>query len=158
MTTIIESCYSEVDYHNLHSLIKWYEFMSPVEKYESTIDFYTNTEMKSGFLKKLVISCKKDKPASVDLQLQSMVDEFGDLKIYTASTKKSKQGIINQLSWTLDKVIADKFKVRKQLIEGKSAFIYSAVINVKDVIAYTNNRREQEIIQHGNVKQLKIIN
>lgn len=60
-----------------------------------------------------------------------------------------------RISWTLDKNVA-KFFLNEYI--GKHAnFLYMGKIKPQDIIAYTDERKEKEVLQYGKVFDIEII-
>ena len=64
--------------------------------------------------------------------------------------------IQNEPAWTLKKRVAEWFRDRAKLI-SVSRYIYKATINKDDIVAYTNCRKEYEVVQIGSVKDIQCI-
>ena len=56
----------------------------------------------------------------------------------------------------IKKRVAEWFRDRAKLI-SVSRYIYKATINKDDIVAYTNCRKEYEVVQIGSVKDIQCI-
>ena len=80
------------------------------------------------------------------------------LEVYRASTLPPEYEFLiqNEPAWTLKKRVAEWFRDRAKLI-SVSRYIYKATINKDDIVAYTNCRKEYEVVQIGSVKDIQCI-
>lgn len=60
-----------------------------------------------------------------------------------------------RISWTLDKKVAEFFFHRN--MGAHATHLYQGEIRPCDVIAYTNDRKEKEILQYNRVRKIKIL-
>ncbi len=61
------------------------------------------------------------------------------------------------ISWTTEQDVAEFFANRRTLITGKKTHVYRASILASEIIAYTNARSEQEVMQYGSVYDVEEI-
>lgn len=120
-------------------------------KYEHILDFYSNTEARSGQLRKYIKIASSIKPLDLLDKYNFRCDGGGYISVYCASCNVKKQ-----ISWTLDKEVAVKFQKRHELL-GDISHVYMGRIALQDIVGYLNNREEQEIIQLNSVIDIQII-
>lgn len=68
------------------------------------------------------------------------------IKIYRAMTLTEKESLKYRFSWTLNNKVAQKFYERNSILCKDEMTIHEIIVNKKDVIAYLNEREEEEII------------
>ena len=61
------------------------------------------------------------------------------------------------ISWSTEPDVAEFFANRRTLITGKKTHVYRASILASEIIAYTNARSEQEVMQYGSVFNIEEI-
>lgn len=69
-----------------------------------------------------------------------------DFTIYRAMSKKEMVNGRFRFSWTLSEAIAEKFRERNELLYSDHIVVHSITVNKKNVLAYLNGRKEEEII------------
>lgn len=128
----------------------WDQFTDPSIQFQMFIDVYINDGY--HFPRKLIVKAKRlSKSISESVRLFGLPDG-NPVTIYRAT---KTQGIRVRLepSWTTDKNTAILFSQRAKLMHGsKNALpIYTGTIERSKIIAFTNDRDEYEVIQHGGV-------
>ena len=121
-----------------------FEYLSDDVKYQLFIDIYNYVE--SGFRNvtvKMLDKLKRLRPIdSIDI-LKEKEDTDGYITIYRGSSSRSRP-VEKAISWTLNHDIAEFFA--KRFDETESGVVYEAKAKNKDVIAYINGRKEEEVL------------
>lgn len=129
-------------------------FTDPAILYRCIIDTYTNDGYK--FPRRVMLRAKKIAPSI------PAVERFGDLPagdvltVYRAANTPINK-VRNDLSWTINKNVALWFGYRLSDLYGEDfdpLHVYTGTIERDKIIAYTNDRNEYEVIQHGSVKDI----
>lgn len=133
-------------------------FTDPAILYRCIIDTYTNDGYK--FPRRVMLRAKKIAPSI------PAAERFGDLPagdvltVYRAASTPINK-VRNDISWTINKDVALWFANRQgYMFDGTFNDIYtplpvySGTIERDKIIAYTNDRNEYEVIQHGSVKNI----
>jgi len=123
------------------------------KKHEMTMLVYTSCEGIGQYMNKYLQAIKKLRPADLLEPIREHIDEKGFLTIYRGGVEVANPTL--QKSWTVSKDIAEWFAKRYGFM-GDS-IVYRGIIKESNVIAYTNDRQEQEIIQYRNVKNVEIV-
>lgn len=133
-------------------LLYYYPCLDPKDRYRITINCY----VKDGynFPRKLIIGLKKIKPSGW-LDNMKLPDLNAPVTVYRASRTPPGESIKNETSWTIDKDTAMFFYCRPRVVEKEETYFYQASILPKDIIAYTEERGEYEVIQHRGVFDVK---
>ena len=115
-------------------------------KYECFLEFYVTSE--GRFNRNLVRWAKKYRPTDYLIDLPGEYIDKSTLEVYRASTLPPEYEFLiqNEPAWTLKKRVAEWFRDRAKLI-SVSRYIYKATINKDDIVAYTNCRKEYEVVQ-----------
>ena len=137
------------EWRSANVLLAFYKrFTNPAILYRCIIDTYTNDGYR--FPKRIMMKAKNIAPA-ID-----PAERFGDLAecdivtVYRATNTPIGK-VHNDLSWTTSKNVAIWFGYR--CTERIAPLhIYTGTIERDKIIAFTNERNEFEVIQHGNVK------
>lgn len=121
------------------------------------IEIYVNNGY--HFPRSIIIKAKKLKPADY---LRDLPEEFtgvDPITVYRCSaTPPEKMGSVrNEISWTTNIDVAEWFYNREVNLFNHPAFMYKATISKEKIIAYTNDREEFEVIQHGGVMALELV-
>ncbi len=61
------------------------------------------------------------------------------------------------ISWTTEQDVAEKFANRNIFRFGQKGHVYKAKIPASEIIAFTNTRHEQEVMQYGSVYDIEEI-
>lgn len=69
-----------------------------------------------------------------------------EIEIYRAMSKKEFESKNYRFSWTLSENIANFFLDRNKLIYGDDMVVHKLVVNKINILAYLNDRKEEEII------------
>lgn len=83
--------------------------------------------------------------------------EYADLDVITVyrAGEEDVEEAIERCSWTLSKDVADFFMYKYK--NRHANYLYKAKLATKDVIAYTNDREEFEVIQFGSVYDIEVL-
>jgi hypothetical protein len=104
---------------------------------------------------KYLKSVKRFKPPDALDSIKNYINADGSIAIYHGGRIFKRADLIP--SWTLSVDVAIWFAKRFLVLFGNTV-LYRGVIQSDDVIAYTNERNEQEIIQYKSVKNIEVIN
>ena len=137
-------------------LRQYWTMIPPEKKYECFLEFYVTSE--GRFNRNLVRWAKKYRPTDYLIDLPGEYIDKSTLEVYRASTLPPEYEFLiqNEPAWTLKKRVAEWFRDRAKLI-SVSRYIYKATINKDDIVAYTNCRKEYEVVQIGSVKDIQCI-
>lgn len=122
-------------------------FKDPYILYRCIISVYVDDGY--NFPKRIMLKAKKIAPSIPE------VERFGDLPdgdkitVYRATAAPASKAK-NELSWTTNKNVAIWFGYRL----STPLHIYTGTIKRGKIIAYMNERKEYEVIQHGSVKDI----
>jgi hypothetical protein len=133
----------------------FYDCIPDKQKYNIVIDVYTNAKCATKRFSKYIKDIKKYRPINYVKSIKQFADEKGNITVYRGGTDTSappNKGI----SWSIERSIAEFFAYRFQCL-GIKGYVYSGEINIKDVIAYTNDREEYEILQYKSVKNIVLL-
>lgn len=148
------------EYRSAFVLYCFYDkFKNPEILFNLIISVYINDGYK--FPKSVMIRAKKIAPTIPEADRLKGLPEGDTLTVYRATSEPISSKAKNGLSWTTNKNVAIWFGYRNVEVFG-GAFrehatplhIYTGTISRKKIIAYTNDRREFEVIQHGSVKDI----
>jgi len=139
----------------VHLLKLNYNEIPDNKKHETVINLYSLMERNGRRMAKYVKDVKKFRPDDYLRELTPTIKGNDIITIFRCDCGDISKAQ-NRLSWTLDIDVAKHFynwhMERKFL--GFIPHIYSGKIKAKDIIAYTNDREEQEIIQYRGVKEI----
>ena len=110
-----------------------------------------------GFPKKPIMRMKKASKSIPESERLAGLPDGDPVTIYRSTVWWHDAGMVkNEISWTPEKNIAIWFASRFKDVESKpKCCLWKAEIDRDKIIAYTNDRNEYEVIQHGNVKNLE---
>lgn len=143
------------EYSSKEVLYFFYDkFKDPVILYNLIISVYTHGGY--HFPKKVMIQAKKIAPSIPEKDRYQDLPDGDTITVYRATAdpiNKARNGI----SWTTNKNVALWFGYRLSELYGddyEPLHIYMGTIKRDKIIAYTNQRREYEVIQHSSVKDI----
>lgn len=123
-------------------------------KYEAFLDAYLRSEYYFGKLTiNILESLKKLRPESVIEELGKHADDKGFITIYRGECTKSSQ-FKKAISWSLDKEKAIWFAKRFLLEFSDVGYVYEAKVNINNVIGFTQDRSESEVIVRSKYLEL----
>lgn len=134
------------------------DFEHPDILYRLIIDVYTHDGYR--FPRGLIVKAKQLSKSIPESDRLEGLPEGDILTVYRATITPPEWSrvIKNEPSWTISKEIAIWFAYRASFLEGNNPLnIYTAQISRKKIIAYSNGRHEEEVIQHGNVKNIHLL-
>lgn len=139
------------------ALLMMYPEIPKSQKYQVVFDVFTMLKQPASDLLDLVLDVRKYRPDKILDPLRELTDPSGNLIVYRGSGKKERYPQYS-MSWTLNKDIAvffarDYWLTRTQ---KNAYYIYRGVINIDDIIHYTNDREESEIVQFNSVKNIQV--
>ena len=148
--------------YNIFSLLDYFFDKIPdSQKFAVVLDVYTITaENNNRRILKYLKAVKPLIPAEVKDIISALADSNGEIMVYRGG-QKSKDAS-RRVSWTTSVDIAEFFAKRYLYYNGfrdggGKAVVYTGVIKPQDVIAYTNGRKEKEIIQYCSVKRVQVV-
>lgn len=129
-------------------------FTDPAILYRCIIDTYTHDGYK--FPRRVMLHAKKIAPSVPMSERLDGLPEGDVLTVYRAASTPINK-VRNDFSWTINKNVALWFAYRFSDIYGVKfdpLHVYTGTIERDKIIAYTNDRNEYEVIQHGSVKDI----
>lgn len=139
------------EYRSSFVLYCFYDkFKNPAILFNLIISVYINDGY--NFPKKVMLKAKKIAPTIPAAERLDELPEGDPVTIYRATAAPINKAR-NGLSWTTNKNVAIWFGYRYAELYGP-LHIYTGTISRDKIIKYTNDRREYEVIQHGNVKDI----
>ena len=144
----------------------WFVQLNPATMEEAFEWFYD--DMPKEYRREFAIGCYmhvgdsleacreavKDLPANGACELPEEYRNLEELTVYRGGAEPIEEAA-GYLSWTLDESVARFFQTRLEAIEKRN--LYSGKIKPRDVIAYTDEREEREVIQYMSVYDIKKI-
>ena len=140
--------------NSLDFLRYFYDALSAVDRYRVTVDTYSGNGY--NFPKDLIIGLKKCKPLDYLENLPTEYTKVESITVYRASQTPPDGKLENEISWTTCRGVAEWFLERYDR-NNTVAYLYSGDICKQDIIAFTNDREECEIIQHGDVRNIRLL-
>ena len=128
-----------------------YYRMAPEDRYHRTIEIYVDDGY--FFPHSYIIGLKRIKP---DNYLDGLPEQYKDIDpitVYRASAMPASR-LEYEISWTIEKDVAIWFYQR---LHPAVRRLYKATISKGNIIAYTNERGEYEVLQHRGVKNIQAI-
>lgn len=121
------------------------------------VEIYVNNGY--HFPRSIIIKAKKLKPTDY---LRDLPEEFtgvDSITVYrcSATPPEKMESVRNEISWTTNIDVAEWFYNREVNLFNHPAFMYKATISKDKIVAYTNERNEFEVIQHGGVMALELV-
>ena len=140
------SMFCEIKRPNLIQAYKdVFQYIPDAMKYEAFLHIYTGSERHFNQLTvKILDSVKKLRPESVTAELTKHADDSGFITIYRGECTRSTQ-VNKALSWSTDEERAKWFATRF-IFDSSVGYVYKAKVNIKDVIGFTQARKESEVI------------
>ena len=136
----------------LFMLSVFFDQIPDSQKYEIVMDVYTYLEAARG-MSKFLKAIKPLTPAGMLDPIQDRIDHGGNIRVYRGGVLVKNPAL--SPSWTLSRDRAEWF-AKRYLFMGDSV-LYAGVIQARDVIAYTDERGEAEIVQYRSVKNIQIV-
>lgn len=134
-------------YEILDIVFRYFDMVPDKLKYNFAINAYVQHGDSVPAVRRAVRSLRKYKLPD-NLKHQDVIT------IYRAGEEEPAKARF-RLSWTTDKNVADFFAHSYQ--HAHARYIYKAKIKKDDIIAYTNNRLEHEVIQYNKIYDLEIL-
>jgi hypothetical protein len=125
----------------------------PVQ-YQIAIRLYTDNGDMYNEILDVVKSGKEYRPNDWNKEMLECVCIENTFTVYRAG-KESIEEAAGFLSWTLWRDVAEWFAERHEHYGQEKQHLYKATISADDVIAFTNSRREFEIIQYRGVRDIE---
>lgn len=125
-------------------------------QYEIAIELYTHEGDMYSEITDVVKNGKEYRPDDWNKEMPECVRTETTFTVYRAG-KESINEAAESMSWTLWRDIAEWFAERHEHYGQETQHLYKATISADDVIAFTNERQEFEIIQYQGVRDIKEI-
>jgi len=126
----------------------FYPIIPEEQKFEITLRVYSFIQTPTKNLLDIMIDIKKYRPDENIAPLREFISSDGVITIFRG-TPKQENAPQKSLSWTIKENVAALYAIN--IPRTKSGYIYTAKINIDDVIAYITNRYEAEVIQYNSV-------
>lgn len=142
--------------NSVDALFILFEEIPDSQKYQIVMDVYTMLKSPAKEMIKYLKAVKPLVPDNLTATIEDYIDEHGNLTIYRGGIQVKNPALCP--SWTLSREQAEFFA--KRLIDeptAKDTVIYRGFVKATDIIGYTNEREEQEIIQYRSVKNIEIV-
>lgn len=123
-------------------------------QYRIAISLYTDKGDMYDEIVNIVKNGREHRPNDWDKEMPECVRKANTFTVYRAG-KESIDKAVDSLSWTLWRDVAEWFAERHEHYGQEKQHLYKATISADDVIAFTNSRREFEIIQYGGVRDIE---
>ena len=123
-------------------------------QYQIAISLYTDKGDMYDEIVDIVKNGRQHRPNDWDKEMPECVRKENTFTVYRAG-KESIDKAADSLSWTLWRDVAEWFAERHEHYGQEKQHLYKATISADDVIAFTNSRREFEIIQYRGVKDIE---
>ena len=121
-----------------------FDYIPDACKYDLFLNVYCSAEYGfNSFNSEIINKIQQLKPKELIELLISKVDAAGNLTLYRGESSKSSN-VKKALSWTLDRDKAVWFA--KRLNFSGEGYVYTGKANISHVIAYINEREEEEIL------------
>lgn len=120
------------------------------EKYNLALQVYSNHGDGYDCVREAVKEIRKYGSPELPSELDDLIH------IYRAGYEDISEAPYS-LSWTTDKAMAEKFVVMQSMKNDKPSALYEGWIRKEQILAYTNDRNESEIIQYGSVMDVREI-
>lgn len=130
--------------------MKYYDYLPNDKKYDFIVDTYQCNGYYYPEIRKAVRTLSKYcKP-----ELPQFLADKEYITVYRAGEEPIEKAH-NRISWTRSKKVAYRFL--NDLYCRHASYLYQAKIKTKDIIAYSNDRKEQEVMQYRKVYDVKLI-
>jgi len=123
------------------------------QKYDVIVAVHTHEESPKKSLNKYLNAIKSLIPSDVAESVADHVDSDGNVTVYRGGVLVKNPALCP--SWTLDFDVAEWF-AKRFLFMGDTV-LYKGLIKANDIIAYVQDRGEEEIIQHRGVNGIEVI-
>jgi len=130
----------------------WQDKLPDSYYYDFVVSSYTHWGDSMPKVRKAVYGLKKHGAAKLPAEL----DGLDVITVYRGCVDDI-HWVKNAISWTMDINEAKHFKQMAETFKHQPARVYQGKIRREHVLAYTNERNESEIIQHGHVYGIKDI-
>lgn len=121
-----------------------FNYIYDASKYNLFTNVYNSADYRfNEFTDEIINKVSQLKPKKIIKILTSKADADGNLILYRGESSESSN-VIDALSWTLNRETAVWFA--KRLNFSGEGYIYTSKANISHVIAYINNREEEEIL------------
>ena len=123
----------------------YYDRLPDNMKYEFVTDLYTHHGDHCPNIRKALTEVRKYGSP----ELPDWMKDRDVITIYRGGS--SKRPITDGISWSTSKDVAEFFANRRAVRHGIKCHVYEAKIRPTDIIAYTNDREEEEVMQYRSV-------
>lgn len=125
-----------------------YDALPDEQKFMLPVECYTHHGDSMPAVRKYVRQAKKYMP--VEKRIPAELLAMPEFTVYRAGEEELRKAKF-RISWTLDLERAKWFYDRNINLIGRPSHLYQATIRPEQVIWYTNDRDEQEVMQYGSV-------
>ena len=140
----------------LDALQLLFDEIPDTQKYQVVMDVYMMSKSPAKEMLNYIKAIKSLVPDNLTATIKDHIDDSGNLTIYRGGLQVKNPGLCT--SWTLSKEQAEWFA--KRYIDRPDAtdtVVYRGFVKATDIIGYTNDREEQEIIQYQSVENIEIV-
>ena len=123
-------------------------------KFKTVVRVYSLAAQDWANLKDELVDAKKFRADNHIAPLREKVSNNNTFTIYRGVANYKEINPHLSLSWTIDEEIAKSYA--RIIQKSKVGYVYSATINIDDVIAYVTDRYENEVIQYNGVYDIKV--
>ncbi len=123
-------------------------------QYEIALELYTNEGDMYSEITEIVKNGKEYRPDDWNKEMPECARNETTFTVYRAG-QESIDMAVESISWTLWRDVAEWFAERHEHYGQGTQHLYQATISADDVIAFTNGRREFEIIQYQGVRDIE---
>ncbi|GHV12229.1 hypothetical protein FACS1894219_04750 [Clostridia bacterium] len=144
-------------HHNVFCVLDYFFNQIPDEqKHAAILNVYTMVaENNNRQILRYLRAVKPLIPIEMSDAILALADDTGNIKVYRGGVESKDPS--RRISWTTSLEVADFFANRFSARSHGKAFIYQGTINTRDVFAYTDERKEKEIVQHCGVKGISVV-
>ncbi|ATW25621.1 hypothetical protein [Candidatus Formimonas warabiya] len=130
----------------------FYSSIPKDQRYDIVLDVYMRSNHSKN-LAKYVRAIKKYRPSTYADDIKTLADSTGNIVVYRGGVLSKNPD--RSVSWTTNINMALFFTdYCRRGYKGNNIGVYMGNISIDDVIAYTNDRNEYEILQYGSVKNI----
>jgi len=127
----------------------FYKSIPKHQRYDIVLDVYMRSNY-SKSLAKHVRAIKKYRPSNFADDIKALADSDGNIVVYRGGVLSKTPE--RSVSWTTNINVALFFtEYCRRGYKGNNIGVYKGTISIGDVIAYTNERKEYEILQYDSV-------